>query len=213
MVSIFFICISVIMFCLKTYPNFRNPVLLPRNVSIKETHKQTEYDFVWAEAVEEYKRRATQRQLAARRSVFDDAANESDAWLSREMGSPTPASAAAVWPPPANASDDEWPQFQFFTKKGSDEHEAFFYVECVCNAWFIFEICVRLACTPSRAEFYRSPLNIIDIIATSSFVCDTTLFHLFSFDGIETIGDVLEFFSIIRIMRLFKLTKHSPGVH
>lgn len=207
MVSIFFICISVIMFCLKTYPNFRNPMLLPLNFSIKETHEVKNYEDVWNGAIEDHKHEFEhQRALQHQRSIFDIPANESDSW-----GATTSPTAAYFFPPPENASDAEWPKVLYYTKTGSNEHEAFFYVECVCNVWFIMEIVVRLICAPSRTAFYRSPLNLIDIIATSSFVCDTALFHVFNFQGVETVGDVLEFFSIIRIMRLFKLTKHSAG--
>ena len=47
---------------------------------------------------------------------------------------------------------------------------------------------------------------MIDIIATLSFYLDFLLTQL------QKENDVLEFFSIIRIMRLFKLTRHSPGL-
>lgn len=59
-------------------------------------------------------------------------------------------------------------------------------------------------------HFAKSPVNIIDFVATLSFYTDTmlqsTLAH--RFDNTE----ILEFFSIIRILRLFKLTRHSPGL-
>ena len=76
-------------------------------------------------------------------------------------------------------------------------------------------------------------MNIIDYIATASFYVDLGL-HKFAshlenadlpFSRIETEllvlqkfaahlenADILEFFSIIRIMRLFKLTRHSSGL-
>ena len=87
-------------------------------------------------------------------------------------------------------------------------HEAFFYVELVCNIWFTFELIVRFIVTPKVKLFLESPLNWIDFVATISFHSDTLLQHYFS--DIEN-ADILEFFSIIRILRLFKLTRHSPG--
>jgi len=64
--------------------------------------------------------------------------------------------------------------------------------------------------TPNLVHFAKSPVNIIDFVATLSFYTDTmlqsTLAH--RFDNTE----ILEFFSIIRILRLFKLTRHSPGL-
>lgn len=53
--------------------------------------------------------------------------------------------------------------------------------------------------------FVSSPVNIIDFVATLSFYIDLVLIK-------ETKSDLLEFFSIIRILRLFKLTRHSPGL-
>lgn len=54
-------------------------------------------------------------------------------------------------------------------------------------------------------EFLKSPVNIIDFIATLSFYVDLVLIY-------EQKSELLEFFSIIRILRLFKLTRHSPGL-
>ena len=88
-------------------------------------------------------------------------------------------------------------------------HEAFFYVELVCNVWFTFELIIRFIVTPKVRVFLESPLNWIDFVATISFHSDTLLQHYFS--DIEN-ADILEFFSIIRILRLFKLTRHSPGL-
>lgn len=52
-------------------------------------------------------------------------------------------------------------------------------------------------------------VNIIDITATLSFYVDLILQSQYS--HLEN-TDILEFFSIIRIMRLFKLTRHSAGL-
>ena len=52
-------------------------------------------------------------------------------------------------------------------------------------------------------------MNIIDYVATLSFFIDLILQQMAS--ELEN-ADVLEFFSIIRILRLFKLTRHSSGL-
>ena len=49
-------------------------------------------------------------------------------------------------------------------------------------------------------------MNIIDFVATLSFYID------FMMTRMQKENEILEFFSIIRIMRLFKLTRHSPGL-
>ncbi|XP_071141627.1 potassium voltage-gated channel protein Shaw-like isoform X8 [Mytilus edulis] len=91
-------------------------------------------------------------------------------------------------------------------KLKTEPHEAFFYIECASNAWFTFEIIIRLIVAPYKLEFLRAPVNIIDIVATLSFYLDFLLTKL------KQESDILEFFSIIRIMRLCKLTRHSSGL-
>lgn len=78
-------------------------------------------------------------------------------------------------------------------------------VDHICNAWFTFEMIIRLIVSPNVIEFLKSPVNIIDFIATLSFYVDLVLIY-------EQKSELLEFFSIIRILRLFKLTRHSPGL-
>lgn len=68
---------------------------------------------------------------------------------------------------------------------------------------------VRLVSSPNKCQFIMSSVNIIDFIATMSFFVDLILQTFVShFEN----ADIFEFFSIIRIMRLFKLTRHSSGL-
>lgn len=94
-------------------------------------------------------------------------------------------------------------------KTSTEAHVAFFYIECICNAWFTFEILVRFVASPNKCEFINSSVNMIDYIATASFYIDLVL-RTFA-NHLEN-ADIMEFFSIIRIMRLFKLTRHSSGL-
>ncbi|KIH49317.1 hypothetical protein ANCDUO_20608 [Ancylostoma duodenale] len=61
---------------------------------------------------------------------------------------------------------------------------------------------------PKVGPFLKTPVNIIDFIATISFYIDWALDSALS--GANR--DSVEFFSIIRILRLFKLTQHSVGL-
>jgi len=135
--SVFFILVSITIFCLKTHPNLRVPVVV--NIT-------------------------TDR-------------------LSNSSG--------ALW---------------LLDQRTTDQFPPFFYIECACNAWFTFELLVRLSVTPHILRFLRTPVNVIDFVATVSFYLDFLLTRL------DRENDFLEFFSIIRIMRLFKLTRHSPGL-
>ena len=135
--SVFFILVSITIFCLKTHPNLRVPVVVN---------------------------------------------------ITTSGGS---NSSGALW---------------VLDQRTTDQYLAFFYIECACNAWFTFELVVRLAVSPHILPFLRTPVNVIDFVATVSFYLDFLLTRL------DRENDFLEFFSIIRIMRLFKLTRHSPGL-
>ncbi|XP_065332113.1 potassium voltage-gated channel protein Shaw [Cloeon dipterum] len=138
LLSVFFICASIISFCLKTHPDMRVPVI--RNFTVSTS-------------------------------------SNTSAWM--------------------------------LDKTQTNAHIAFFYIECICNAWFTFEIVMRFVSTPSKCVFIKSSVNVIDYIATLSFYVDLILQKFAS--HLEN-ADILEFFSIIRIMRLFKLTRHSSGL-
>lgn len=94
-------------------------------------------------------------------------------------------------------------------KTRTNPHDFFFYIECLCNAWFTLEFLIRSTASPNRCDFIKSSVNLIDLIATLSFYVDLALQR---FEAHMQNADILEFLSIIRIMRLFKLTRHSSGL-
>ncbi|GLG94696.1 Potassium voltage-gated channel protein Shaw, partial [Gryllus bimaculatus] len=59
-------------------------------------------------------------------------------------------------------------------KTSTNAHLAFFYIECVCNAWFTLEFFIRFVASPNRWEFIKASVNIIDYVATLSFYIDLT---------------------------------------
>ncbi|XP_055709150.1 potassium voltage-gated channel protein Shaw-like isoform X2 [Phlebotomus papatasi] len=173
-ISVFFICTSVIVFCLKTHPGFRVESL--------------PVDFIVANSTTEL-------------------ANTTVAYHEETTTASTmrPASQASFgttnygrWKRPSMVKDG-WQDTY------GQPHLAFFYVELVCNLWFIIELAIRLVVSPNLFQFIKSPVNIIDLAATLSFYTDV----------VQQMGEqpgLLEAFSIIRILRLFKLTRHSPGL-
>lgn len=88
-------------------------------------------------------------------------------------------------------------------------HESFFWIELISNVWFAFEILIRFTFCPNKMQFVQAPINIIDFVATVSFYIDMTVEIVIPE---STNRDTIELFSIIRIMRLFKLTQHSSGL-
>jgi len=119
--SVLFIVISILSFCLKTHPNMRVPSI--QNVTLPAG-------------------------IHVRRSRY---------------GGNVTIRPAATW---------------MLDKRRTIPHDAFFYVEAVCNGWFTFELVIRLVVSPSRLAFFRAPVNIIDFVATLSFYLDFLLTHL-----------------------------------
>ena len=75
-ISVFFICVSIFSFCIKTHPNMRVPVIYNKTITFRG--KDNKIHTAWT-----------------------------------------------------------------LDKVKTDAHEAFFYIESICNAWFSFEITVR----------------------------------------------------------------------
>ncbi|CAD6198976.1 unnamed protein product, partial [Caenorhabditis auriculariae] len=93
-------------------------------------------------------------------------------------------------------------------KTATSAHPWFFYVELLSNIWFSGEFLTRMIFCPKVDAFLKTPVNIIDFIATVSFYIDWALDRALTGSN----RDSVEFFSIIRILRLFKLTQHSTGL-
>ncbi|XP_039438720.1 potassium voltage-gated channel protein Shaw-like [Culex pipiens pallens] len=190
-ISVFFICISVISFCLKTHPGLRvelPPALL--NISANGTSALL----------------ANMTSIVGPLTGGPSSGTNSADGKADPRANPRPlrtgrliSSAYRINSGKGGNIVDNWQETY------GQPHEAFFYVELVCNVWFIIELTVRLVVAPNIFVFIRSPVNIIDLAATLSFYTDVC----------QRMGEqtgLLEAFSIVRILRLFKLTRHSPGL-
>ncbi|MCP9261659.1 Potassium voltage-gated channel protein Shaw [Dirofilaria immitis] len=125
----------------------------------------------------------------------------------------------------------------FVTKIATRAHPAFFYIEFISNIWFTMELLIRFIFSPKYQslfdsqsissleykfnvwrKFYRDTVYVkqsyltggivLDLVATLSFYVDWALDRAITGANRDTV----EFFSIIRILRLFKLTQHSSGL-
>ena len=90
-------------------------------------------------------------------------------------------------------------------------HAVFLYMEFFCNVWFTVEFIIRLVVTDDICKFLSSTLNIIDIAAVVSFYIDLSLAVIVE-DPPDIAKSALELFSIVRVMRLFKLTRYISGL-
>lgn len=61
-------------------------------------------------------------------------------------------------------------------------------------------------CLLYRINFFRSLANIIDLLATGTFYVDLLLSLL------QKENDLSEMINLIQVARLFRLTRHSPGL-
>jgi len=90
--------------------------------------------------------------------------------------------------------------------------DMFFLIETVCTAWFTFEVIVRFVSCPSKLLFWRDFKNIVDLTAIVPYY--VTLFNVLSTmscAGAKSSAS-LAFLRVIRLVRVFKLTKHSVGL-
>lgn len=84
-------------------------------------------------------------------------------------------------------------------------------VEGICVVWFTFEFLVRIVCCPDKVLFVKNTLNIIDFVAILPFYLEMGLSSLPS----KAASDVLGFLRVVRfvrILRIFKLTRHFVGL-
>lgn len=80
---------------------------------------------------------------------------------------------------------------------------------CVWRHAFIFSLFrslyIHTQVSPNMYQFIKSPVNLVDLVSTLSFY----------FEIKQRLGEqtgLFEALSIVRILRLFKLTRHSPGL-
>ncbi len=104
-------------------------------------------------------------------------------------------------------------QFSIFADGNPEfSHAVFLYIEFICNVWFTVEFLIRLVVTDGILKFLRSPLNIIDITAVVSFYVDLCVTANLEGEQHAIAKSALELFSIVRVMRLFKLTRYISGL-
>ena len=91
----------------------------------------------------------------------------------------------------------------------------FFVVETICHAWFTFELIVRLVACPSLSGLCRDFKTWVDVTALVPYYA--TLLNMLSSGRCSAAEDFrsstsLAFLRVIRLVRIFKLTKHSLGL-
>lgn len=91
------------------------------------------------------------------------------------------------------------------------ENPLFEVIEVVCIGWFSLEYLLRLFSSPNQINFIKSPLNLIDLISILPYFV-TLLFDNQKYDNFNNARRTLTLFRVLRILRIFKLARHSTGL-
>ncbi|XP_033919274.1 potassium voltage-gated channel subfamily A member 5 [Melopsittacus undulatus] len=102
--------------------------------------------------------------------------------------------------------------------------DPFFIIETTCVIWFTFELLVRFFACPSKSEFSRNIMNIIDIVAIIPYfiTLGTELAQQQQPGTGSSNGGggqqqamslaILRVIRLVRVFRIFKLSRHSKGL-
>lgn len=91
------------------------------------------------------------------------------------------------------------------------DNPIFEIIEAVCIAWFTLEYLLRLASSPAKWKFIKGALNIIDLISILPYYV-SLLFANQQYENLNNARRVLTLFRVLRILRIFKLARHSTGL-
>ncbi|CAH1241592.1 KCNA1 [Branchiostoma lanceolatum] len=91
--------------------------------------------------------------------------------------------------------------------------QPFFALETICVAWFIFELIIRFVVCPSKLEFIKGALNIIDLLSIVPYFVDVTVM-LTEHPGApdNTLVHTLRVIRLARVFRILKVARHSRGM-
>ncbi|XP_066446631.1 potassium voltage-gated channel subfamily A member 5-like isoform X2 [Eleutherodactylus coqui] len=93
--------------------------------------------------------------------------------------------------------------------------DPFFIIETTCVIWFTFELLVRFFACPSKSEFSKNIMNIIDIVAIIPYfiTLGTELAEQQTNNGQQAMSlAILRVIRLVRVFRIFKLSRHSKGL-
>ncbi|KAI6183407.1 hypothetical protein M3Y97_00485900 [Aphelenchoides bicaudatus] len=99
---------------------------------------------------------------------------------------------------------------EFTTTDTREWQSPFFFVELVCNTWFLLEFLARFLSSPTKSQFFKKILNILDVFAIMPFFIVLIISALTSYEN-----NFSQNFAILRVLRLvqvFRLTRHSIGL-
>eukprot|EP00090_Calanus_glacialis_P008953 TRINITY_DN17274_c0_g1_i1.p1 TRINITY_DN17274_c0_g1~~TRINITY_DN17274_c0_g1_i1.p1 ORF type:complete len:566 (-),score=77.28 TRINITY_DN17274_c0_g1_i1:155-1852(-) len=106
------------------------------------------------------------------------------------------------------------PYFQVVDKNNDvTDYPLFALAEAIYMSWFTFELLVRLVSCPDKCKFIKNPMNVIDLLAVLPYYVSIALVSANTKAGdLTEVRRIAQFFRIMRIVRIFKLARHSTGL-
>ncbi|XP_078618237.1 potassium voltage-gated channel subfamily A member 1-like isoform X2 [Branchiostoma floridae x Branchiostoma japonicum] len=93
------------------------------------------------------------------------------------------------------------------------ETSGFFQVETACVVWFCFELLIRFYASPSKVEFVKDVMNIMDLISiVPYFVTLGILIGDIDISGNQVTVAFVRVLKVVRVFRIFKLSRHFTGM-
>lgn len=93
-------------------------------------------------------------------------------------------------------------------------NEPFFIIETGCIVWFSSELIVRFLVCPIKLLFFKTPMNVIDIVAIMPYfiTLGTVIADESRKSNQATSLAILRVIRLVRVFRIFKLSRHSKGL-
>ena len=89
-------------------------------------------------------------------------------------------------------------------------------LETICIMWFTLEYCLRFIGAPRKCAFIKDFMNIVDLLAILPFFITVVVLEATpegeDQEEIQNIRQTISVFRIMRVLRIFKLARHSTGL-
>lgn len=93
-------------------------------------------------------------------------------------------------------------------------HQALETIDSVCTCFFTIEFFLRWIVAPNRLKFWRSPMNIIDVLCVLPMWIRyiMQMYHVQIDRGLLPVFFVLMMLRVLRICRVLRMARHYTGV-
>jgi potassium voltage-gated channel Shab-related subfamily B protein 1 len=91
------------------------------------------------------------------------------------------------------------------------DNPIFEFIEAICIFWFTLEYVLRFVSSPNKITFLKGALNTIDLISIMPYFI-SLVFANRQYENLNNARRVLTLFRVLRILRIFKLARHSTGL-